>query len=197
MRHPPCPDANASLTSDFVFEKNFDIVFLRKTWLKPHGHEPKMKQRTPPGYKLRSLPRPSLGWLHCWFVQRHVFLPPFLSVRNFPFHLYLLKLLKLSSTPPCVAKPSSSFHASTVHPPAVGKQVHLFNAGVTTKSNHSLNTTTLVMANSFYYLLADLYFFNNQNSTDTKPLCLFLTSHSLARSSSPNLRTSQATFSIG
>ena len=56
-----CPDEKTDKVSDFIHELGLDLVFLTETWFKDGRHDAKIKQLTPPGYKLRSFPRPTRG----------------------------------------------------------------------------------------------------------------------------------------
>ena len=86
-----------SAITEFIKDEKIDVMFVTETWLQPSGDENKIKHLTPPGYKLFSLPRGTLGGGILVIYRDH--LPVKIST-TFPFNHKSFELLHLSITSP-------------------------------------------------------------------------------------------------
>ena len=82
---------------EFIRDENIDILFITETWLKQHGDENKLKHLTPSGYKIKSVPRGSLGGGILAIFREHI---PITITESFPFNHRSYEVLQLTITSP-------------------------------------------------------------------------------------------------
>ena len=143
--HSVCPDEKTDPISDYILEHDFDIT---EAWLNQHGHEPKCKQLSPPGFRLWSLPRLSRGG-GIDVIYKDI-LRPLLSFReSSPFAARSFESVEF-----IFKHPGQSFPASTDLLPAdkTNSQPHSFTKNFLL----SLTTTASALANFFCWAISIL-----------------------------------------
>jgi len=169
-----CPNGKADYISDFISEKNIYLTFLTETWLKPHGHEPKIKQLTPPGYKTISFPRLSQGG-GIAIILKEILEPSLSFSHNLQFSHESFEVCEIN-----LNLPGHSITICCLYRPPPSRKNNLtsslFHQEFQSLLDHySLSPTKLIILGDFNF------HFDNQSSPDVKRLSLSLSNHSLSQ----------------
>ena len=150
------------------------MMFIQETWLKKMGHEPKIKQLTPPGYKCQPFSRPSRGG-GIAVIFKDVLESSLSFSTSFPFPTVsfeavevVLKTCGLDITFVCIYRPPPSKKNKL--------KMSMFHAEIKPLLEH-YNTKSGKLV-----LLGDLNIhFDKKTSPNTKRMCLSLSEFSLSQ----------------
>ncbi|XP_025101578.1 uncharacterized protein LOC112568486 [Pomacea canaliculata] len=101
----------SSRISNFIKEKQLDIMFLNETWLKIRGDELVHDDLTPEGYYMKSRPRPTTGGGVAVLWRRHILCQ---VVESLPFSITSFEVIQFTLTDPelvhffCIYRPPRS-----------------------------------------------------------------------------------------
>nr|KAG5691975.1 hypothetical protein BaRGS_011366 [Batillaria attramentaria] len=109
------PEKRCEIAS-FVLDNGIDILFITETWLKASGDEAKCVDLAPPGFTVKSFPRPSRGG-GIAIIARDSLLPFSASTSSFQFAHSSFELVHTT-----LSLPSKLIHLFTVYRPPPSKK---------------------------------------------------------------------------
>ena len=103
----------------FVKDECIDVLFLTETWLRSTGDDAKCADLTPPGYDMKSFPRPTRGGGLAVLYRSHL---PATLTSNFPFQHTSFELVQFT------LNTGHSFHIFCLYRPPPSKKNKLLDS---------------------------------------------------------------------
>ena len=147
--------------NDLLLQHDLDVLCVCETWLAENSHEPVLAELSPPGYNVKSFPRPAGGGGGILFIFKDELSPNAKKYKGTVYTTYEAAELTLTST-------STTFKIICIYRPPPS-QVNHFLDSTATRELQELLVQTQTSSNNFI-ILGDWNFHFNKSSSNVRKL---------------------------